>query len=290
MTMIGRICIVLLVLSSVAESLFINSDSKNYWAFAALKADGSVVAWGDTSYGGSTSSVPAGSLSSGVVGIFGQADTSSAPYYTATTPYPVQPGSSIEQVFYGSNGVQRLASITFVTVSARGVTTIEPLVPSSVGYVALPAGYTALTPAVYYVATTATYAGTITVCLTYLPLTPGASPPALFHYTGSAWQDVTTSSNTGTRTVCGQTTSLSPFALAYGVSGSAASDPHLVGANGACVVCAAAMFSSCSRRAANVPAALGSFSSLQGNAAFWASFSIVGGAVSDPHLLGENGA
>jgi hypothetical protein len=36
----------------------------------------------------------------------------------------------------------------------------------------------------------------------------------LFHFNGSAWQDITTSVNTATHTICGGTTSLSPFAVA----------------------------------------------------------------------------
>ena len=122
----------------------------------------------------------------------------------------MQLGSNKVQVFYGSNGEQQLANIAFSTVATGGATTILKLTPFSAGYVALPAGYTALTLAVYYnVATTATYSSTIIICLTYTPSAPEESPPGLFHYTGSAWQGVTTSSNAGTRTVCGQTTSLS---------------------------------------------------------------------------------
>ncbi|MFM6672205.1 MAG: hypothetical protein ACKPJO_19070 [Dolichospermum sp.] len=41
----------------------------NYYAFAALKSDGSVVTWGDSSYGGDSSSVSS-RLTSGVTQIF----------------------------------------------------------------------------------------------------------------------------------------------------------------------------------------------------------------------------
>jgi hypothetical protein len=83
------------------------------------------------------------------------------------------------------------------------------------------------------VITTATYTGPITVCPKYPPLAPGVSHPKMLHYEGGAWKNITTSTNTATRTVCGVVPSLSPFALGYEVSGSATSDPHLVGANGA---------------------------------------------------------
>jgi hypothetical protein len=66
--MIACICFVLLALSSVGESYFVNGPKIDA-AFAALKTDGSVVAWGDGGTGGDTSSV-AGSLKSGVVSIY----------------------------------------------------------------------------------------------------------------------------------------------------------------------------------------------------------------------------
>ena len=46
-----------------------NQEVRNEWAFAALKEDGSVVAWGDTQYGGDISSVSA-DLQSGVTQLF----------------------------------------------------------------------------------------------------------------------------------------------------------------------------------------------------------------------------
>lgn len=152
------------------------------------------------------------SLTSDVVSIFGQQLTSSQAFFAPTNPYPVQPGSAKQQVFYSSTGVQQAASITFASVTAAGATTLTPLISSSAGYIALPAGYGALAAPVYYdVATTASYAGSINVCLTHVFSTPVA--PWLFHYSGGSWTNVTTSTNTGTRTVCGQAPSLSPFTL-----------------------------------------------------------------------------
>uniref|UniRef100_UPI0010BDEFC2 DUF4347 domain-containing protein n=1 Tax=Synechococcus sp. UW140 TaxID=368503 RepID=UPI0010BDEFC2 len=52
-----------------ASSTRTNKETKNPWAFAALKEDGSVITWGNSDYGGDSSSV-ASSLSSGVSQIF----------------------------------------------------------------------------------------------------------------------------------------------------------------------------------------------------------------------------
>lgn len=141
-------------------------------------------------------------------------------------------GSNVTQTFDNSNAVP-VASVTFTTVVSAGATTLTQLTPASPGYVALPAGFSlGGTPIYYDIATTANYSGAIQVCLNYPALAPGSSPPKLLHYTGGTWKDITTSTNPGTRTVCGTASSLSPFTLGYDVSGSAMSNPHLVGANG----------------------------------------------------------
>ena len=60
-----------LILLPFVRSFFQGSPTKNYQSFAALKTDGSVVAWGDSGYGGSTANPvnSAASLTSGVVSI-----------------------------------------------------------------------------------------------------------------------------------------------------------------------------------------------------------------------------
>jgi hypothetical protein len=64
------------------------------------------------------------------------------------------------------------------------------------------------------VSTTATTGGSKTVCLSYVGVTFGGSgTPALYHYSGGAWHNVTTSADTTNRIICGTTSSLSPFVL-----------------------------------------------------------------------------
>ncbi len=102
------------------------------------------------------------------------------------------------------------ASLTFGSVTVAGMTTVSS---SSTG-TAPPSGFAVGTPAVYYnLATTATYSGAIIVCINYAGVTFTTTPPQLFHYTGGAWVNVTTSVNTATQTVCGSVNSLSPFAI-----------------------------------------------------------------------------
>ncbi|MBX3055537.1 MAG: right-handed parallel beta-helix repeat-containing protein [Anaerolineae bacterium] len=99
------------------------------------------------------------------------------------------------------------AEVTFSTVSVAGNTTltVDENPP------ALPAGYLQLGALFYDINTTAVFSGPIVVCLDY---TPGSlpEPVQLLHYEGGAWVDVTTSSSAGQ--VCGQVSSLSPFAVA----------------------------------------------------------------------------
>lgn len=141
------------------------------------------------------------------------------------------------------NPSRAVGSMAFSTVLVRGTITVETL--GSGALPALPPTLSVGSPpaAAYNLTTTATYSGTVQVCLVYAASMATPPLPRLLHYTNGAWADITTTSDAGTRTVCGQTTSLSPFALASqignysggggGNSGNATSDPHLVGANGA---------------------------------------------------------
>lgn len=112
------------------------------------------------------------------------------------------------------------ATLTFSSVTTAGQTS---LTTSSAG-ASPPPNFKLGNPPVYYdITTTATYSGPITVCFTYSPSSfTNASNVRLFHETSAGWVDVTTSVDPTTNTVCGQTTSLSPFILAefgYGFSG-----------------------------------------------------------------------
>ena len=100
-------------------------------------------------------------------------------------------------------------SLTFSNVDSLGTTT---LTTSSTPPAPLPVGYQVGGSPIYFdLETTATYTGPITVCFSYAGITP--VPTNLLHYENGAWVDVTSSIDTTSQTICGITTSLSPFAL-----------------------------------------------------------------------------
>jgi CSLREA domain-containing protein len=130
--------------------------------------------------------------------------------YTWTVEAPEPPNTST-----GSNIIVPLGdvTVTFASVTTAGLTTVDVLSSAP----ALPDGYLT-TGALYYdLSTTATYTGTVTLCFDY---TPGSltEPVRLLHFNGSAWVDITTSNDSLAGRVCGETSSLSPFALATGTA------------------------------------------------------------------------
>lgn len=68
-----------------------------------------------------------------------------------------------------------------------------------------------------YISTDAVYVGSITICYTYpeeYVLPEDENELALIHHDNGSWVDITVSHNTATNTICGVTTTLSPFAVA----------------------------------------------------------------------------
>jgi hypothetical protein len=126
-------------------------------------------------------------------------------------PLPVntQPGANVAvspvDVATGTAPV----TLTFASVTSPGQTA---LAISDTGATP-PTGFRLGDPPRYYeLSTTATFAGTIEICIDYAGLT-FAGVPRLFHEEGGVWIDRTTSVDPLAQTVCGETTSLSPFAL-----------------------------------------------------------------------------
>jgi len=101
-------------------------------------------------------------------------------------------------------------SVTFDMVITIGITTSTP----SGSGTPLPPGYT--TPVYFDISTTATFSGTVTVCITYNEATYGIREGLvkILHNEGGVLVDRTTSINTVTNTVCGVVTSFSEFATA----------------------------------------------------------------------------
>lgn len=112
------------------------------------------------------------------------------------------------------DGSTTTVSLTFENVLTSGNTTITtaPTGPPP------PSGFKLASPPVYYeISTTATFSGSIRVCLNWTEgQIKNENNVHLFHNENSAWIDITDQSSIDTvkNTVCGMTTSLSPFTMA----------------------------------------------------------------------------
>ncbi len=107
-----------------------------------------------------------------------------------------------------------LASMTFDSIISGGVVTAKALTS---GDMTSPSNFKILDGSVYEITTNAVVSGNITVCLSYNPAQLGGVSETqlkLLHYANGAWQDITTLVDTTAKKVCGETTSLSPFAIA----------------------------------------------------------------------------
>jgi YVTN family beta-propeller protein len=102
-------------------------------------------------------------------------------------------------------------TVTFSSVTQPGITS---LTTSSAG-AAPPAGFQLGTPPVYYnLSTTATFTGSAVVRINYSGISfTATATPQLFHYSGGAWVNVTTSVDPINHIISGTVTSFSPFAI-----------------------------------------------------------------------------
>ena len=125
---------------------------------------------------------------------------------TIAIPTPV--GQNVVVVPEVPDG-QGPVTMTFGEITSQGTTTVTVVDQSEV-----PApGNVDVGGVIYEVTTTATYQGLITLCFSYAGIDFGTATPRLFHYENNQWVDITTSVDTNTQTICGATTSLSPFAV-----------------------------------------------------------------------------
>ena len=138
-----------------------------------------------------------------------------------------------------SSGGDAPVMLTFSSITSAGTTT---LATSATGP-ATPAGFTLGTPPTYYeIASTASFAGSVDVCIDYSGISVSGTP-TLQHYENGAWNDVTTSIDPANTTICGSVTSLSPFAIFGQATGNepptvAAGGPYSVPEGGAITVSA----------------------------------------------------
>lgn len=102
-------------------------------------------------------------------------------------------------------------TLTFASVTVAGETS---LATSGTGP-APPSGFQLGDPPTYYeLATTATFQGTISICIRYAGVSyTDESQLTLWHFENGSWTDVTASRDTDAQVICGVVTSLSPFAI-----------------------------------------------------------------------------
>ena len=119
-----------------------------------------------------------------------------------TATIPVSPTSEI--------------AVNFENVSSGSVTAQKTSALS-------PSSYYSIVGSVYDITTTASYSGTVQVCLSYndSDVIGLESDLKLLHYTGSEWETLPSSVDTTNNIVCGSTSSLSLFGI--GGRGSSAS-------------------------------------------------------------------
>jgi uncharacterized repeat protein (TIGR01451 family) len=99
--------------------------------------------------------------------------------------------------------------LTFDTVTQPGHTVL------AIGVVGPPPppGFAGGNPPAYYdLSTTAAFTGPVQVCVSYVGTTFGRAP-SLWHYDNTAWVNITIEHDAARQEVCGDTLSLSPFAL-----------------------------------------------------------------------------
>ncbi len=125
------------------------------------------------------------------------------PFGTGVVVYPVDPALMVSPVKVIYEGV------TFAGNTSLSLLGIGPPPPG---------GFTfGDSPVFYDLSTTASYEGTVTVCISYdeSDFSVPESELKVLHYNGTSWDDVTTSLDTNANILCGATVSLSPFAIAW---------------------------------------------------------------------------
>ncbi len=115
---------------------------------------------------------------------------------------------------------EAVATLTFDSVTDAGATTVttDDTGPG------LPSGFQVGSPGTYYdISTTATFSGTVEICIDYSGVNYDSEAELkLLHFESGAWVDATTSLDTVNDIICGEVTSLSPFAI---VNTETAADP-----------------------------------------------------------------
>ena len=211
--------------TSMPSSLAIGGQCTFAISYAGTASTGTIT-FTDNAALSSPASTPSGSNYAQTIQLNGTASTSvvaGPPSATVTIPTINEPITVTDTpgIFNTSSGANVTVTpvdtttgtspvtLTFSNVTQPGVTslTTSPAGPPA------PSGFQLGNPGAYYnISTTATYTGSVMICINYTGIT-FTRPPQLFHYQNGAWVNVTTSVNSTTMIVCGTTTSFSPFAL-----------------------------------------------------------------------------
>ena len=135
----------------------------------------------------------------------------------AASPNATPPGEDVQVTPTDqTTGQPSPSTITFDNVTSGGQTTVTSGTVGAGGGPPPPANFKLGNPPTYYdIATTATFTGPVTICISYAGASyPNPSMLKLLHFSSGSWVDVTTSNNTATQVICGTSTSLSPFLVA----------------------------------------------------------------------------
>jgi uncharacterized membrane protein len=130
---------------------------------------------------------------------------------TIAIPTAVGANVTVEPVVPAGQGP---ITVSFDQVTSAGATTVETVTLAELQEDGVPPpGSVEVGGVIYNVSTTAAYSGLIELCFSYEGVDFGNAEPRLFHYENNVWVDITTSVQPETKTICGATTSLSPFAV-----------------------------------------------------------------------------
>ncbi|HKP37368.1 MAG TPA: PKD domain-containing protein [Pyrinomonadaceae bacterium] len=125
-------------------------------------------------------------------------------------PINTPPGASVPVTTVDSTTGTTPVNLTFDNVTTAGATTLT----TSSGGPAIPNAFALGDPPIFYnIETTATFAGSINICIDFSAASfPPGSNLRLLHFDGTSWVDVTSSPPSG-NIICGSVTSLSPFTV-----------------------------------------------------------------------------
>jgi hypothetical protein len=122
-------------------------------------------------------------------------------------------GTNITVLPVDTTGGTTPVTLTFSDVLQAGTTSLTTLTTAP----PVPAGLkVGNNPETYYdIRTTAVFSGVVTICIDYtlVNITGSESSLGLYHYENNSWKPVTTSRDTVNNIICGEVTSLSPFAI-----------------------------------------------------------------------------